>query len=194
MSILWIGPTCQQIGWEGCSHGLNLSAFVLGIEEFITYTRNTVILGVLASHWELLPSDNEKRLCLSLPLLWFWDAYVSSWGVAPLATVPCPTLLFPICCEVCTHHPCSCLLGQQPGGEVKNPNSPFGTWEPHTPLFWWFLLCFLLFKQYEDNTSSAGPREEWHQTLPLQAHWFPSLQQGQSFSSWLHLGGHGRYN
>lgn len=64
---------------------------------------------------------------------------------------------------------------------MENPNSPFGTWEPHTPLFWWFLLCFVLFKQYEDNTCSAGPREDWHQTLPLQAHWFPSLQQGQSF-------------
>lgn len=195
MSILWIWPACQQIGWEGCSHGLNFSAFVLRIEEFTTYTRNTVILGVLASHWELLPSDNEKGLCLSLPPSWpaMRTCPHEEWHYLPL--VPCPTLLFPICCEVCAHYHCSCLLGQQPGGTVENPNSPFGTWEPHTSFFWWFLFCFVLFKWYEDNTSSAGPREEWHQTLPLQAnaHCFPSLQQGQSFSR-LQLGGHGRYD
>lgn len=188
-------PACQQIGWEGCSHGLNFSAFVLGIEEFTTYTRNTVILGELASHWELLPSDNKKRWCLSLPLLWFCDAYVSSWGVALLATCPLPYPYFPDL--LWSLYTLSLLLPAwaATGGAIENPNSPFGTWEPHTSFFWWFLLCFVLFKRYEDNTSSAGPREEWHQTLPLQAnaHWFSSLQQGQSFSK-LQLGGHGRYD
>lgn len=66
------------------------------------------------------------------------------WHYLPL--VPCPTLLFLICCEVCTQYHCSCLLGQQPGAAVENPNSPFGTWEPHTSFFWWFLSCFVLFK------------------------------------------------
>lgn len=155
------------------------------------YTRNTVILAVLALT-ESTAIWCEKRLSLSLPLLWLCDAYMSSWGVTLLATVPCPPLLSPICCEVCTHHPCSCLLRQQPGRAVENLNSPLGTWEPHTSLSWWF-CCFVLFKQYEDNTSSVGPGRNGSKHCLCRLIGSISIT-GQSFSSWLHLGGHGRYN
>lgn len=54
------------------------------------------------------------------------------WHYLPL--VPCPTLLFLICCEVCTQYHCSCLLGQQPGQQWRIPTVHL---EPgnHTPHF-----------------------------------------------------------
>lgn len=175
-------PTVRQAQHEYLMNRASLPADILGRLQSWTQlvslcprdTQGTLSFSQCWHSLRVLPSDNEKHVSLSLPLLWLWDAYMSSWGVVLLATVPCPPLLFLICVKSVHTILAPACLGSNPG-EQWRINSPLGTWEPHTSLSWWFLLCFVLFKQYEDNTSSMGPREERHQALPLQAYWFPSL-------------------
>lgn len=123
-----------------------------------------------------LTSDNEQRLCLRSPL-WFWDAFMSSWGVL---LYPLPYSPFSFVCEVCTYHQFLQPAWAATCGEQWRVQTIL--LEPHALLFWCF--CCNMFSCNEDSVTSWAPVQEWHQTHWVQAsaHCCLVLQQSQSFS------------
>lgn len=126
----FIGGVCQQTGWEGCSHALNLSSFVLWIQEFIMYTmeqhRSQKAGTSLRIAGHLIMKNTYVLVCLYGFVI--HSCPHEEWHYLPL--VPCPPL-FPWSGMKSVHTiiPPACL-GSNLGGAVESRQS-FRTWEPH---------------------------------------------------------------